>query len=211
MNVRQAQACDLQQLPVSMAMRSHLFSYRTQKLSSSAQMVLGWTGHGPGEYVDAGFQNKSTQHQLGAFVLEFDAEHTLPCPAKVLSARLTIYFTSRTTVCYPRPTPVREREGVTPSHRGVKMSERRDSSRGTRSVASDFAFSRREKEHVARRASALGIVCREAKKSAMCDADTCPGEYVDAGFQNKKLTQQCELFVLQLLRENYKKTQRGNE
>ena len=35
-----------------------------------------------------GFQNKSTQHQLGAFVLQFGDEHTLPCPAKVLSARV---------------------------------------------------------------------------------------------------------------------------
>ena len=133
--------------------------------------------------------------------------------AKRASAKRTASynFTLRTTVCYPSRAPVWEREGVTPSHRGVKMSERRDSSRRTRSVASDFAFSRREKEHIARRASALGIVCREAKQSAICDADTCPGEYVDAGFQNKKLTQQCELFVLQLLRENYKKTQRGNE
>ena len=76
------------------------------------------------------------------------------------------------------------------------MSERRDSSRGTRSAASDFAFSRREKEHIARRASAPGIVCREAKKSAMCDADTCPGEYVDAGFQNKSTQHQLGAFVL---------------
>ena len=76
------------------------------------------------------------------------------------------------------------------------MSELRDSSEGTRSAASVFAFSRRDKEHIARRASTLGIVCREARQSAICDADTCPREYVDAGFQNKKLTHQCGLFVL---------------
>ena len=47
-----------------------------------------------------------------------------------------------------------------------------------------------------REASKLGTNEPRAKKSAMQDADTCPGEYVDAGFQNKKLTQKCGLFVL---------------
>ena len=46
------------------------------------------------------------------------------------------------------------------------MSELRDSSEGTRSVASVFAFSRREKEHIARRASTLGIACAERRSKA---------------------------------------------
>lgn len=37
---------DLHPLPVSMTLRSHLFSYRTQKLSSVVQKVLGWTRPG---------------------------------------------------------------------------------------------------------------------------------------------------------------------
>ena len=50
--------------------------------------------------------------------------------------------------------------------RGVKMSELRDSSEGTRSAASVFAFSRRDKEHIARRASTLGIACAERRSKA---------------------------------------------
>ena len=43
----EARKCnDLHPLPVSMTLRSHLFSYRTQKLSLSTQMVLGWTRPG---------------------------------------------------------------------------------------------------------------------------------------------------------------------
>ena len=36
----------MQQFPVAMAKGSHLFPYRTQKLSPSAPMVLGWTRPG---------------------------------------------------------------------------------------------------------------------------------------------------------------------
>lgn len=54
----------VQRLPVSMAMRFHLFSYRTQKLSSSAQRVLGWTR--PGRVCRCRFP-KSTQQTLCAF------------------------------------------------------------------------------------------------------------------------------------------------
>ena len=46
------------------------------------------------------------------------------------------------------------------------MSELRDSSAGTRSAASVFAFSRRDKEHIARRASTLGIACAERRSKA---------------------------------------------
>ena len=60
-------------------------------------------------------------------------------------------YMSHTTTHYFRPAKAWEREGVTPSHRGVKMSEQRDSSCGTRSGANASAFSRREKEHIARR------------------------------------------------------------
>ena len=35
----------------------------------------------------------------------------------------------------------------------------------------------------------------------MYDADTCPGEYVDAGFQKKKLARLCEFFLLQKMCE----------
>ena len=45
------------------------------------------------------------------------------------------------------------------------------------------------------------------KKSAMYDADTCPGEYVDAGFQKKKLARLCEFFLLRKMCE--KSTPRG--
>ena len=70
MNVRQAQACDLQQLPVSMAMRSHLFSYRTQKLSSSAQMVLGWTR--PGRVCRRRFPKQKHSTSVGCFCFVHD-------------------------------------------------------------------------------------------------------------------------------------------
>ena len=46
------------------------------------------------------------------------------------------------------------------------MSELRDSSARTRSAASVFAFSRRDKEHIARRASTLGIACAERRSKA---------------------------------------------
>ena len=49
--------------------------------------------------------------------------------------------------------------------------------------------------------------CGAAKKSAMYDADTRPGEYVDAGFQKKKLARLCEFFLLQKMCE--KSTPRG--
>ena len=141
------------------------------------------------------------------------------------------------------------------------MSELRDSSEGTRSAASVFAFSRRDKEHIARRASTLGIACAERRSKAQyvtrtraresmstynyaeitlekrnrkmrerayssegrrsertasifllrkgatarkptvapqsgTDKEERGSRRVDAGFQNKKLTHQCGLFVL---------------
>ena len=75
MNVRQAQACDLQRLPVSMAMRSHLFSYRTQKLSSSAQMVLGWTR--PGRVCRRRFPKQKHPTSVGCFCFNNHPEITL--------------------------------------------------------------------------------------------------------------------------------------
>ena len=51
--------------------------------------------------------------------------------------------------------------------RGVKMSEQRDSSVGTRSGASVLAFSRREKEHIARR-RARSAFCGERRRKAQC-------------------------------------------
>ena len=76
------------------------------------------------------------------------------------------------------------------------MRETCDSGADTRSTSNVTAFSGGEKECIVRKASKLGTNEPRAKKSAMQDADTCPGEYVDAGFQNKKLTQPCGLFVL---------------
>ena len=51
--------------------------------------------------------------------------------------------------------------------RGVKMSEQRDSSCGTRSGANASAFSRREKEHIARR-RARSALCGEWRRKAQC-------------------------------------------
>ena len=51
--------------------------------------------------------------------------------------------------------------------RGVKMSEQRDSSAGTRSGANASAFSRREKEHIARR-RARSALCGEWRRKAQC-------------------------------------------
>ena len=76
-------------------------------------------------------------------------------------------YMSHTTTHYFRPAKAWEREGVTPSHRGVKMSEQRDSSSGTRSVANASAFSRREKEHIARR-RARSALCGEWRRKAQC-------------------------------------------
>ena len=155
MNVRQAFACDLQRLPVSMAMRSHLFSYRTQKLSSSAQMVLGWTR--PGRVCRCRFPKQKAHTKVWAF-------------------------------CFSKQrTQIRVRPSM-PTRR-VKMRETCDSGADTRSTSNVTAFSGGEKECIVRKASKLGTNEPRAKKSAMQDADTCPGEYVDAGFQNKKLTQ----------------------
>ena len=119
-------------------------------------------GHGPGEYVDAGFQNRKLTQKCGLFVL-------------VNSGRRSV-------------------SGMPP--RRVKMREACDSGADTRSTSNVTAFSGGEKECIVREASKLGTNEPRAKKSAMQDADTCPGEYVDAGFQNKKLTQTCGLFVL---------------
>ena len=83
MNVRQAQACDLQRLPVSMAMRSHLFSYRTQKLSSSAQMVLGWTR--PGRVCRRRFPKQKAHTSVWAFCFVHDG-NDFPWTAKQRSA-----------------------------------------------------------------------------------------------------------------------------
>ena len=76
-------------------------------------------------------------------------------------------YMSHTTTHYFRPAKAWEREGVTPSHRGVKMSEQRDSSCGTRSGANASAFSRREKEHIARR-RVRSALCGEWRRKAQC-------------------------------------------
>ena len=54
-------------IPVIMAKGSHLFPYRTQKLSLSAPMVLGWRR--PGRVGHCRIPNEKAQQMLGFFFL----------------------------------------------------------------------------------------------------------------------------------------------
>ena len=68
---------DLHPLPVSMTLRSHLFSYRTQKLSSVVQKVLGWTR--PGRICRCRFPKQRHTQTCMSFVLQNEnqiARHT---------------------------------------------------------------------------------------------------------------------------------------
>ena len=58
-----------EEIPVVMAKGSHLFPYRTQKLSLSAPMVLGWRR--PGRVGHCRIPNEEAQQMLGFFFLRF--------------------------------------------------------------------------------------------------------------------------------------------
>ena len=146
-------------------MRSHLFSYRTQKLSSSAQMVLGWTR--PGRVCRRRFPKQKAHTTVWAFCFAIWRQTQFAVSGQGAERTADCCYMSHTTTHYFRPAKAWEREGVTPSHRGVKMSEQRDSSCGTRSGANAFAFSRREKEHIARR-RARSAFCGERRRKAQC-------------------------------------------
>ena len=80
-------------LPVSMTLRSHLFSYRTQKLSSVVQKVLGWTR--PGRICRCRFPKQKTYTNVYVFCfiqrfLNFSTDTWLPCPAFYLQNALYI-------------------------------------------------------------------------------------------------------------------------
>lgn len=80
-------------------------------------------------------------------------------------------------------------------HRGGKFSDRAADRRGMRSAEAEVIF-RRAKEYTAPRASRNRAQARvTAKTSTVYDADTCPGEYVDAGFQNKSTQHQLGAFA----------------
>ena len=72
---------DLHPLPVSMTLRSHLFSYRTQKLSSVVQKVLGWTR--PGRICRCRFPKQRHTRLCMSFVFIFRKLilRTYKCPA----------------------------------------------------------------------------------------------------------------------------------
>ena len=55
-------------IAVTLAVRSHLFSYRTQKLSSLAPKILCWRRHG--KIGRCCIQTKSTNQKVGAFLLQ---------------------------------------------------------------------------------------------------------------------------------------------
>ena len=61
---RTAQALD--RIPVTMAKGIHLFPYRTQKLSLSAPMVLGWRR--PGRVGRCRIPKQETPHEMGCFL-----------------------------------------------------------------------------------------------------------------------------------------------
>ena len=54
-----------EEIPVTMAKGSHLFPYRTQKLSLSAPMVLGWRR--PGRVGRCRIPKREAQQMLGFF------------------------------------------------------------------------------------------------------------------------------------------------
>ena len=56
-------------IPVTMAKGTHLFPYRTQKLSLSAPMVLGWRR--PGRVGRCRIPHEEAQQMLGFFFLRF--------------------------------------------------------------------------------------------------------------------------------------------
>ena len=74
-------------IPVSMTLRSHLFSYRTQKLSSAVQKVLGWTR--PGRICRCRFPNKKHISRCAFYFAEKWRRHYLPrsCPTRAWEAR----------------------------------------------------------------------------------------------------------------------------
>ena len=192
--MRQAQACDLQRLPVSMAMRSHLFSYRTQKLSSSAQMVLGWTR--PGRVCRRRFPKQKHSTSVGCFCFMSDKK----CSRFVMLVLCVVgfyYWILCAVGCFILP-PTMTQFAVSSQarHRGGKFSDRAADRRGMRSAEAEVIF-RRAKEYTAPRASRNRAQARvTAKTSTVYDADTCPGEYVDAGFQNKSTQHQLGAFAL---------------
>ena len=55
-------------IAVTLAVRSHLFSYRTQKLSSLAPKILCWRRHG--KIGCCCIQKESIHQKMGAFLLQ---------------------------------------------------------------------------------------------------------------------------------------------
>ena len=62
-----------EEIPVVMAKGSHLFPYRTQKLSLSAPMVLGWRR--PGRVGHCRIPNEKAQQMLGFFFFAYSEEN----------------------------------------------------------------------------------------------------------------------------------------
>ena len=175
-------------------MRSHLFSYRTQKLSSSAQMVLGWTR--PGRVCRRRFPKQKHSTSVGCFCFVSDNE----CSRFVM---LVLYVVGFHTGYCARSVDFILLSAMTQfavssqaRHRGGKFSDRAADRRGMRSAEAEV-ISRRAKEYTAPRASRNRAQARvTAKTSTVYDADTCLGEYVDAGFQNKSTQHQLGAFAL---------------
>ena len=63
-------------IPVTMAKGSHLFPYRTQKLSLSAPMVLGWRR--PGRVGRCRIPKRKHPTNVGCFLFASDCRLTLP-------------------------------------------------------------------------------------------------------------------------------------
>ena len=65
-----------ERIPVVMAKGSHLFPYRTQKLSLSAPMVLGWRR--PGRVGHCRIPNETPQQKLGCFSFGIHPSYSVP-------------------------------------------------------------------------------------------------------------------------------------
>ena len=174
-------------------MRSHLFSYRTQKLSSSAQMVLGWTR--PGRVCRRRFPKQKHSTSVGCFCFMSDNECRRFFHLRDAVDFYTGYCARSVDFILP-PTMTQFAVSSQARHRGGKFSDRAADRRGMRSAEAEV-ISRRAKEYTAPRASRNRAQARvTAKTSTVYDADTCPGEYVDAGFQNKSTQHQLGAFAL---------------